>query len=215
MKKCILVLLVLTMMIPTIIFAETAGITAHNGITFGMNQEEIQKIELANGFEALDSVLYKGNIAGQEDAVVTFHFNSAENKPASDLGAGGMYWFQYKFKKSTYKTMYDVLTAKYGMPTAIGKENRIKFGFEDDWMDLRYEDISSESGIIKHSNLAQWLIPQGKGSVLICIYEYKVGVPFMGNTLWISDDCIVRYVYVSSEYVTQYNDSQNQLFNDL
>ena len=217
MKKYIAILFVFIMMVPIIAFAEQTNITAHNGIAFGMNKEEIESIELANGFEAHTRVQYKGKIAGQENAMVAFVFNDEKSCPASDVGAGGMFWFEYAFGESAYDAMYDVLTTKYGHPTATGKDDRIKFpAFENQYMDLRYEDMSANGNHVKYDNLTQWLIPQGQGYVLISIYNYKVGLEmFAGNTLWITNDCMVRYVYISSEYATQYNDSQTQLFNDL
>lgn len=110
MKKALLVLVSLVLILATQFAFADEEFTLHNGTKFGMNKDEVLKIESSKGFSVtydsdFNCVLGTGTIANQADTKIYYYFKDGSGLSSMD----------YSFSNAdSFDVIEKNITAKYG-----------------------------------------------------------------------------------------------------
>lgn len=215
MKKIISLFLIIAILVSCVAFAEET-FTIHNGVTFGMEKQQVREIEESAGFKyGIDSVM--GKVAGQDNTTIMFYYNNdgtnLEYYNIPLCGEKGLNKCVYKFcmlggnPASVHSSMLDALTKKYGAPMYESATELLSFEKE---LCGNTSCSWSANASSAFSNVYQWLIPYYDTSILIELNREK-----SGGTLFSKDIVNIVYMVLPPEALVEYSDAQQQILDDL
>lgn len=221
MKKILCLVISLIVLLSSVsAFAEE--FTVHSGVTFGMSKDEVIACENEAGFSSqtakrnaafcndmkhhTDVLQLSGKIAGQDGAMILYHFNSADEMEAA------VYWFG-----GEASTIKEALIDKYGESDseftliAASKLETEAYSFYTDGLSMEELGLTTANLFDECS----WRVDQEDGSSVVISYVYSVvsGFPFSSVSYQLfSTEELDNY---HSELISEYNESQQQLDDDL
>ena len=227
MKRMVALLLVCAFLLSGTAMAEDYII--HNGVKFGMLEDEVAELERAGGFYYQDEK-WHGTVAGQPNSTIWYIYNGNTQK---------LYMAWYTFPDlSSYKQINDALIAKYGeteFSSATGKYLEKPTMNEIDEAQMpTYRDVISDA------DFSQWLVPiENNQTILVYHYCYKYertiynleiiakvidGLIAKGwskeaaEEFWLrpaENMHCVRYELLTDDYVEKYTKKINSFMDDL
>ena len=158
--------------------------TLHSGITFGMTMDQVMTCEKSAGFKPekktltqksdateegsfyfcskkhlADYIYVEGQIAGQKDAAIRYHFNSKKQLDAAV--------YEFFGGKAMYKTLRESLIKKYGEAFDTSLINIwLKYLHPDALNIFQY---SAQYVNVDYHSADSWLIPQDNGDYILII----------------------------------------------
>lgn len=240
MKKAISLVVALTVVLTCIFnFALADTFTIHNGIAFGMSEEEVKSIEGDKGFEIKEDFLgnlvfgltrnmvppfddkieeiagpddqkyARGSVAGYDGSEIYFNFN--------DSGlCSVVYHLGGNTDSGRYSTLFGQLKSKYGDSSRSG-DLVLDFPVEGLSCFSMYKLISYMGSFISktvsYEGFEQWVVPTEGGYALVSLLAFVSPSP----------ECYISYNYMSEDvyqsYIQEKVDAQNeknqQLSDDL
>lgn len=158
MKKVIALLLVCVFLLSGTAMADDYII--HNGVKFGMTEDEVSQMESDGGFYFQDGK-WHGTVAGQSNSTIQYYYN---------LNTHLLYMTWYRFPDmNSYRQINDALIAKYGnteFSSVTGKylEKPTMNRIDEDFMPI-YRDVISDAAF------SQWLVPIENNQTIL-VYHY-------------------------------------------
>jgi len=225
MKKAVSIFLVLTILMASIWGASAEEFTIHSGTTFNMTIDEVIEAEKTAGFSPKresggsketfyfckgkhsDEYVYvKGQIAGQQDSRIIYHFDNE-----TGILNAAVYTFYYSGTK-VYQTLRNTLINKYGEPFDFSTINVwLKYLKPDALNVLMYASCYAN---VTYYNGDSWLVPQDNGD-----YVLIISICARINGAGWEDCSYIGYQYYSKSEVESALDNEkkdlNQINDDL